>query len=211
MSPLAGSFTPDKTLPPRARSEVRSAIRRKYQTVARSAAGMFAYPTGRQGALLLGYDRDLLSSLPDALLESFCGVGNPLAIAPVRAGAAILDIGCGGGFDLLVAARITGPKGIVRGVDLTPEMVERARANILIAGGENIEVREIEDDRLPFADELFDLVIANGVINLSPDKPGLFAEIFRVLKAGGRLQFADIVLEKALPPNLDRSVESWSQ
>jgi arsenite methyltransferase len=172
---------------------------------------MFSYPTGRQGALLLGYDRDLLFSLPDAVLESFCGVGNPLAIAPVRPGAAILDIGCGAGFDLLVAARISGPGGIVCGVDLTPEMVERARANILLAGEENIEVRETADDRLPFADDLFDLVISNGVINLSPDKPGLFAEILRVLKTGGKLQFADIVLEKDLPPHLDRSVESWSQ
>jgi arsenite methyltransferase len=190
---------------------VRGGIRRKYRSVARSASGMFSYPTGRQGALLLGYDGDLLRSLPDAVLESFCGVGNPLAIAPVRPGAAILDIGCGAGFDLLVAAKISGPGGVVRGVDLTPEMVERARANILLAGVDNIEVRETADDRLPFVDDLFDLVISNGVINLSPDKPGLFAEIFRVLKTGGKLQFADIVLEKELPRHLDRSVESWSQ
>lgn len=172
---------------------------------------MFSYPTGRQGALLLGYDSDLLSSLPDAVLESFCGVGNPLAIAPVPSGAAILDIGCGAGVDLLVAAGLTGPGGLVRGVDLTPEMVQRARANIGLAGGDSIEVMETTDDRLPFADALFDLVISNGVINLSPDKPGLFAEIFRVLKTGGRLQFADIILEKELPPHLERNVASWSQ
>ncbi|EKD35521.1 MAG: hypothetical protein ACD_75C01875G0002 [uncultured bacterium] len=144
-------------------------------------------------------------------MNSFCGVGNPFAVSPLGEGSIILDIGCGAGLDLIVASRLTGDTGRVYGVDLTPEMVERAQANLAALGIKNAEVILISSELLPFQDNSFDGVISNGVINLSPEKPRLFAEIYRVLKPGGRLQFADIILERTLPLHLAASVESWSQ
>lgn len=190
---------------------MRTGIRQKYRSVVISAKGFFRYPTGREGALQLGYDTELVASLPDSVLRGFCGVGNPFSIAPIAPGATILDIGCGTGFDLIVAARLTGTLGRVHGVDLTREMISRAQTNILLTGTKNAEVTAVDDERIPHADGAFDVVISNGVINLSPDKPRLFAEIFRVLKPAGRLQFADIILEKSLPPELTGNVASWSQ
>lgn len=144
-------------------------------------------------------------------MNSFCGVGNPFAVSPIKEGSVVLDIGCGAGFDLIVASRLTGDTGRVYGVDLTPEMVARAQANLAALGIKNAEVILISSEQLPFPDNSVDVVISNGVINLSPDKPRLFAEIYRVLKLGGRLQFADIILERELPPQLAAGVESWSQ
>ncbi len=190
---------------------MREEIREKYRMVARSPAGCFNYPTGREGAMALGYDTGLLASLPDALIEGFCGVGNPWSIAPVAPGVAILDIGCGVGFDLIVASRLTGDRGLVLGTDLTAEMVDRAQQSIRLAGAANVDAVLVDDEGIPAADGTFDVVVANGVFNLSPDKPRLFAEIVRVLKPEGRLQFADILLEKPLPPELSGSAGSWSQ
>lgn len=189
---------------------MREEIRAKYRMVARSPAGYFRYPTGREGAMLLGYDSGLLAGLPDPIIDGFCGVGNPWAIAPVAPGAAILDIGCGAGFDLVVASRLIGGSGRVLGTDLTREMIERARQSIRLAGATNVEAELVEDERVPAADSTFDVVVANGVFNLSPDKPRLFAEIVRVLKPGGRLQFADIILEKPLSLEMAGSAGSWS-
>ncbi len=191
--------------------QIRRAIRKKYAAVAHSAKGFFTYPVGKKGADLLGYDRQLLKELPEELLNSFCGVGNPLAIDQIENGSSVLDIGCGAGFDLYIASCQVGRKGKVIGVDLTPEMVDRARKNLAAAKVANTEVLLVASEQMPFADHTFDVVISNGVINLSPDKPTLFAEIHRVLKPGGRLQFADIILEKNLPPHLAANVESWSQ
>ena len=123
----------------------------------------------------------------------------------------VLDIGCGAGFDVWIASRLIGEKGRAFGVDLTGEMVARAGANLERLQVTNAEIHQIESEDLPFDDQAFDVAISNGVINLSPDKPRLFAEIYRVLKTGGRLQFADIVLDKELPAHLAAGVESWSQ
>ena len=189
--------------------DIRAAIRRKYKGVARGAQGYFSYTVGREGALALGYDQGILDTIPDDMLCAFCGVGNPFAIALIATGSAVLDIGCGVGIDLYVASRLVGPTGRVCGVDLTEEMVAQARANLLAMHAGNAAVRLVLSERLPLPDAVFDVVIANGVINLSPDKIGLFAEIHRVLKPGGRLQFADIIRDQGSPPPLD--VESWSQ
>lgn len=190
---------------------IRTAIRKKYAAVAASAEGFFRYPVGRAGAELLGYDLELLAEMPDELLQSFCGVGNPFAIETIETGRTILDIGCGAGFDLAVACHLVGKQGKAYGVDLTREMVERAGGNLAALQLSNGEVLHVLSEQLPFADAAFDVVISNGVINLSPNKAQLFAEIFRVLKPGGRLQFADIILSRELPPHLTASVESWSQ
>ena len=190
---------------------IRTAVKDKYGRVAQSAAGLFGYPTGREGARNLGYDAGLLDRMSDDLLDSFCGVGNPFAIAPIDAGSAVLDIGCGAGLDLLVAMDIVGQSGRVCGIDLSAEMIDRARRNLRAMGRESVEAVVVEDEELPYDDGSFDVVISNGVINLSPRKGRLFAEVHRVLRPGGRLQFADIVLDGTLPPGQAGSVEAWSQ
>lgn len=193
------------------KERIRAAIKKKYSAVSSSAEGYFKYPVGKAGALLLGYDKTIIEDIPAEMLRSFCGVGNPFAIDRVEEGSTVLDIGCGAGFDLFVASQLAGPHGKVFGVDLTKEMTDRAQANLDLMDVKNYEMHNISSEQLPFPDNSFDVVISNGVINLSPDKPRLFAEIYRVLKNGGRLQFADIILEKQLPPHLAAGVESWSQ
>ncbi len=160
---------------------------------------------------MLGYDPALIDAAHAGLLESFCGVGNPFSLFPIQPGSIILDVGCGAGFDLYIAARLTGPAGRVQGVDLTEAMVVRARKNLRAAGIANAEVRQAESESLPFKDNIFDVVISNGVINLSPEKETLFREINRVLKPGGWLCFADVVLEQELPQGMADSAEAWSQ
>jgi len=179
--------------------------------VSSSADGLFKYQTGKAGAQALGYAADIIAEIPDDLLSSFCGVGNPFTLGEVVEGSDILDIGCGAGFDLIVARKKTGPDGRVCGVDLSPEMVGRARSNLEKLGMNDIETFVVLSENLPFQDSSFDLVISNGVINLSPAKDQLFAEIFRVLRPGGRLQMADIVLDCEPPSHITGSLEAWSQ
>ena len=138
-------------------------------------------------------------------------MGNPFSLGPVNPGQRVLDFGCGGGFDLFVAARLVGPEGRVCGIDLTEEMAEKARRNLAGTGMSNIEIQHVDSELIPYEDRSFDLVISNGVINLSPCKQTCFREIYRVLKPGGSLQFADVVLEKELPPAMAASPEAWSQ
>lgn len=203
-------FGGTKTCRPPDTGEIRQGIRTRYAGVARCAEGQFRYPTGLAGAEALGYEPSLIAEAPAAMMVSFCGVGNPFTLGEVLPGDAVLDIGCGAGFDLLCAARLVGPGGRVCGIDLTPEMAVRARQNLAEAGLPHIEIREGAAEELPFADGSFDLVISNGVLNLSPDKGRLFAEIHRVLKPGGRLQFADIVLKEELP-SAQKSATAWSE
>lgn len=186
-------------------------MRSKYSEVAQSVSGKFAYPTGREGALSLGYDPALVAAAHHDLLASFCGVGNPFSQFPIRPGSIILDVGCGAGFDLYIAARLTGLGGKVYGVDLTGAMVARARENLQKAGVTNAEVQQVESESLPFEDNTFDVAISNGVINLSPEKETLFREINRVLKPGGMFGFADVMLEQSLPQGMASSAEAWSQ
>lgn len=190
---------------------IREAVRKKYMAVSTSAEGMFRYTTGRDGALLLGYDEDLIADIPAEVLNAFCGVGNPFTIEPVPAGSALLDIGCGAGFDLIIAARTVGSTGRVCGIDMTPEMLKRAGENFAQLGIADIEILQVESEKIPYDDNTFDVVISSGVINLSPCKLELFGEIFRVLKPGGRLQFADIVLDKELPLVMAGQLDAWAQ
>ncbi|SHO50019.1 Methyltransferase domain-containing protein [Desulfopila aestuarii DSM 18488] len=192
-------------------SNIREAIKNKYQGVATSAEGMFRYLTGKAGALQLGYNESLIADIPEGLVKSFCGVGNPFTIKDIFPGSCLLDIGCGAGFDLIVARRIVGDTGRVAGIDMTVEMLKMAGRNLTEMGIDDVETRLVESEEIPYGDNTFDVVISNGVINLSPLKLDLLKEIFRVLRPGGRLQFADIVLDKELPPMLANSVESWVQ
>jgi len=191
--------------------EIRKAIRDKYAEVSISAEGKFQYPTGKDGARAMGYDHAILESAHTRFFESSCGVGNPFSLGKIRRGAALLDVGCGAGFDLFVASKLVGESGLVCGIDLTEGMVLKARENLNLAGITNFEIKKVDSEIIPYDDHSFDVVISNGVINLSQRKGISFAEMYRVLKPGGRLQFADVVLEKDLPPSLAGSAESWSQ
>ncbi len=189
---------------------IQDGIRRKYAEVSSSAEGKFAYPTGREGAFFLRYDRSLIERLPGEILASFCGVGNPFALGPIETGEAVLDVGSGAGFDMIVASRYVGENGQVCGVDMTPEMVARARKNLALAGVLNGEIREGSSEAIPYDDAFFDVVISNGVLNLSPRKETSFGEVLRVLKEGGRLQFADIVLKEGAEQATACSIDAWS-
>ena len=191
--------------------EIRTAIRDKYAEVSVSAEGKFQYTTGKNGAKALGYDPAILESAHTRFFDSACGVGNPFSLGNIRRGAAVLDVGCGAGLDLFVASRLVGETGLVCGTDLTEDMVVSARENLTLAGITNFEVKKVDSEIIPYADHSFDVVISNGVLNLSPCKQASFKEIYRVLKPGGRLQFADVVLEKELPASLSGSAEAWSQ
>lgn len=191
--------------------EIRKAIRDKYAEVSISAEGKFQYPTGKDGATALGYDPAVIESAHDRFFESSCGVGNPFSLGNIGLGAAVLDFGCGVGFDLFVASKLVGKRGLVCGIDLTEDMVVRAKENLTLAGITNFEIKKVDTEMIPYDDDFFDVVISNGVINLSPHKQISFKEIYRVLKPGGRLQFADVVLEKDLPVSLAGSAEAWSQ
>lgn len=189
---------------------IQAAVCRKFGEAAHSAEGKFKYPTGRAGAIALGYDPPVVGDMPDEIFESFCGVGNPFSLGPINPGEVILDVGCGAGFDLIVASRFVGTTGRVCGIDLTPEMVERAQTNLRRAGVSNGAIHLAGSEAIPYDDSTFDVVISNGVLNLSPLKERSFQEIYRVLKPNGRLQFADIVLQLDLPAGMINSLEAWS-
>ncbi len=190
---------------------IRQGVREKYAAVAESVAGRFAYTTGRAGAEVLGYDAAHLAAAPEALFESYCGVGNPFTAGAIRPGESVLDVGCGGGLDLFVAARLVGPEGRACGIDLTPEMAARAQANLARAEIAHAEVRVATAEALPYPDGRFDVVTSNGVLNLSPRKDAAFREIHRVLRAGGRLHLADICLADGVPTVDTCSIDAWSQ
>lgn len=189
---------------------IREGILRKYAGVAAQAGGCFQYPTGKEGLLKLDYPPGILQKLPDQVLAWFCGVGNPFSLGPVNPGEAVLDVGCGAGVDTLVAATLVGPAGRAVGIDPTPEMIDRARANLALARLGNVSFELAAAEGLPFPDGSFDVVISNGVFNLTIDKEQTLREAHRVMKRGGRLMMADMVLVQELPGDTDQ-VENWFQ
>lgn len=138
-------------------------------------------------------------------------MGNPFSIGNIKSEDVVLDLGCGAGFDMFVTRRLAGEKARICGVDLTDQMLEKAQKNLSDAGITNFEIKKVDSENIPYTDATFDVVISNGVINLSPCKNKLFEEIYRVLKPGGSLQFADVVLDKEMPSHLSGSLEAWSQ
>lgn len=186
-------------------------VRVRYAKAAQSPSGIFRFPTGRTGLQALKYDPAYLSKLPDEVAESYCGVGNPFSLGPVGPGWRVLDLGCGAGVDAILAAIMTGPKGSVAGIDVVPEMVERARGNAIAARMDNLEFLEGSAEELPFGPDEFDLIISNGALNLVMDKPRALAQLFRVLKPGARLQLADQILVGELPSDMGAICSAWAR
>lgn len=192
-------------------ARLRHEVARVYARVSDDPGGDFHFHRGPQyAAERLGYDPEELASLPAEVTACFAGIGNPHAIGRVPEGATVLDIGCGAGTDLLIAARRVGPRGRAIGVEMTPAMRERAVAGAAAAGLGNVDVRVGDATALPVEDGSVDVVLSNGVFNLVPEKARAIAEIRRVLRPGGRLQLADIVLGVALSDEARRDVDLWT-
>jgi SAM-dependent methyltransferase len=189
---------------------LRDQVQSKYRQVALDPGAQFHFHTGRPLAGRLGYPDSVVAGLPQAAVESFAGVGDPFALRALTPGERVVDIGCGAGFDTLIAADQVGPTGRVVGVDMTPEMLAKARRAVAELGLDHVEVREGLAERLPVDDGWADVVISNGVINLCADKAAVFAEIRRVLRPGGVLQFADIATGNPVPVEAMRDIDLWT-
>ena len=189
---------------------LRTAIQEEYAEVAACPMKGFHFHTGRYLADRLGYPRERVDDLPDPAVESFAGVGNPFSWGDLQPGETVVDLGCGAGFDTILAAQMVGSEGRVIGVDMTPVMLKKARRNAEMLDLGNVDLREGYLEELPVADATGDVVVCNGVINLCPDKATVLAEAFRVLKPGGRLQIADIIVAKAVPEGAKQDIALWT-
>lgn len=188
---------------------LRCLIQAKYTEVANEPKRGFHFHTGRLLAQMLGYDPALVEWLPPGTVESFAGTGNPLALGVLPPGAVVVDIGCGAGFDTLLAAQQIGPEGRVIAIDMTEAMLAKTRAGAAL-GLRNVDCRLGWAEELPIADASVDVVISNGVINLCPDKIAVMQEVQRVLRPGGRFQIADIVVERPVPQEAKDNIDLWS-
>jgi SAM-dependent methyltransferase len=189
---------------------LREEVREKYQEVATKPDGEFHFHTGRGLAELCGYDPALVDPLPDAAVEAFAGVACPFALRALTAGERVVDVGSGAGMDSLLAATIVGPEGRVVGVEMTPEMLARAQQVARTIGVSNVEFRPGVAEELPIEDGWADVVISNGVLNLVADKQRAFREIWRVLRPGGVLQFADIATGRPVPEEALNDIDLWA-
>lgn len=190
--------------------ELRAEVRAKYVEVAETPDREFHFHTGRALAARLGYDSAVVDALPDRAVESFAGVANPFTVRPLEVGERVVDVGSGAGFDSFVAGSAVGPEGRVIGVDMTREMLTKSRETAALMGLGHVEFREGLAEQLPVDDGWADVVISNGVFNLCPDKRVVFDQVFRVLKPGGTLQFADIANGLPVPEEALRDIDLWT-
>jgi arsenite methyltransferase len=188
---------------------LKSEIRKTYASVSEEPEKDFIFPTGRAWAEDLGYPEEL-ANVPESAVESFAGVANPWTMGRLAAGERVLDLGSGAGTDSLIAAQMVGEQGHVTGIDMTQAMLAKARAAAVEMGATNVEFVESEAERLPFPDASFDVVISNGVIDLIPDKDAVFAELFRVLAPGGRIQVADVTIQNPVSAEGRRNIDLWT-
>lgn len=193
------------------KDKIEEGIRSKYVKVAENPEGLFKYPTGRAGLETLRYDPALIRSLPEDVVSSYCGVGNPFSLWPINEGEAVLDIGCGAGVDTLLAAMMVGLSGKVVGVDIVSEMLQRAEENLKRTNLKNVTFKKASGAQLPFENDSFDVLISNGVVNLIPDKTTTLKEAMRILKPGGRLMIADQVMVGRLQKDIKARLSSWFQ
>ena len=190
--------------------ELRAQISEKYTAVALTPDKGFHFHTGRPLARMNGYDDAGVNALPEPVVESFAGTGNPFSHGDLNPGETVLDIGCGAGFDTLIAAQQVGSNGRVIAVDMTPEMLLKAEQGAKEMGLTNIDFRKGLAEDSPVDDQSIDVVISNGVINLCPDKVGVMEEVHRVLKPGARIQIGDVVVHKEVPQDAKDDIDLWS-
>ena len=188
---------------------LKSEIKKTYSSVSEEPGRDFIFPTGRAWAEDLGYPAEL-ANVPESAVESFAGVANPWTMGRLAPGERVLDLGCGAGTDSLVAAQMVGAGGDVTGIDMTAPMLAKARAAATKMGVSNVEFVEGEAERLPFSDASFDVVVSNGVIDLVPDKDAVFAELYRVLAPGGRMQIADVTIQNPVSEEGRRKIDLWT-
>ena len=191
-------------------SEVKQQIRTRFADVARSPENEQVFPVGPDSAKAVGYDAKEIDGLPVEVTESFSGVGNPLSLGHIETGHTVLDLGCGAGLDAILAARHVGPEGTVIGIDMTTEMLDKAKQSAVAAGVGNVEFHLGEGDDLPVEDQTVDVVVTNGVFNLCLDKPKVLSELRRVLRPGGYLQMADILLHDDVTQDEVADKGTWS-
>ncbi|MBE0608734.1 MAG: methyltransferase domain-containing protein [Dehalococcoidia bacterium] len=192
------------------REVLRARISDKYRDVALNPELGFHFHTGAPLAAMLGYPGDVVATLPPGTVDSFAGTGNPFLFGDLHPGEVVVDIGCGAGFDTLIAASHVGPAGKVLAIDMTPEMREKAAEGARQLGHAHVEVLDGYAENLPVGDGAADVLISNGVINLCPDKQAVFREMYRVLKPGGRIQVGDILVHKEVPQEAKDDIELWS-
>jgi SAM-dependent methyltransferase len=190
--------------------QLRSQIQQKYTEVANDPAKGFHFHTGRELAHKLGYTDAEIDRLPANVAASFAGTGNPFAMGRLLRGETVLDLGCGAGFDTILAAHQVGPAGRVIAIDMTEAMVDKVQRGVRQAGLANVDVRNGYAEMLPVDDGSIDVVISNGVINLCPDKPRVMREVFRVLRPGGRIQIGDIVVHSPVPQEAKDDIDLWA-
>ena len=189
--------------------ELLDKVREAYSEAADSPGDSHPFPLGFDFAMSIGYPEDLLRSLPRSSVDRFTGVSNVSVFAKIPAGSTVLDFGCGGGTDALIAAAKTGHTGRVYGVDFSPSMLSHARAGAAEARAVNVDFREAEGQRIPFADGTFDVALVNGIFNLNPNRYGLFQELARVIRPGGALYGAEIVLREPMDKDEKAGLANW--
>ncbi|MFH1362715.1 MAG: methyltransferase domain-containing protein [Candidatus Omnitrophota bacterium] len=189
--------------------EIKEAVKEKYSHVAKDPCATFNFPVGKAFALKVGYSKDILDKLPPSMYESFTGANNPQPFVELSSGEVVLDVGCGAGLDLYFYAKAAGVEGKIYGLDISEDMVNKARDNMNAVGINNVEIVSGHSDRIPFENNFFDVVASNGIYNLSPDKEKVMREVYRVLKPGGRTVFCEVVLKDKLPENIRKNIDDW--
>jgi arsenite methyltransferase len=189
--------------------EIKKLVKDKYSQVSKDPCGVFNFPVGKIFALKVGYSKEVLDNLPSSLTESFTGANNPQPFVELKEKEIVLDLGCGAGLDLYFYAKSVGEKGKVYGLDISEDMVNKAKQNMQVVGIKNAEISVGESDNLSFNDNFFDAVASNGIYNLSPDKEAVMREVYRVLKPGGRTVFCEIVLKEPLSEDERKSHSDW--
>lgn len=188
---------------------IKKLVKDKYGEVSKNPCGVFNFPVGKMFALKVGYPKDVLDKLPASLTESFTGANNPQGFVELKLKEVVLDLGCGAGLDLYFYAKAVGEDGKVYGLDISVDMVDKARQNMQIVRIKNADITVGESDNLPFSDNFFDVVASNGIYNLSPSKEAVMKEVYRVLKPGARTVFCEIVLKESLSEDERKSHSDW--
>lgn len=203
------AVNPDNNLQRMSPEDIKHAVREKYSQVASTPGAKFNFPVGRKFAESVGYPSELLDKLPPSMWESFTGAGNPQPYIDIKPGEKVLDLGCGAGLDLYLYAQAAGFDGKAYGLDLSQEMIAKARGNMELLNARNVEFFCAPADKIPLPDKSVDIVTANGIYNLSPDKNAVIREAARVLRPGGRTVFAEIVLKSGLPEEMRKNINDW--